>query len=305
VLNKKMNKNKEILIAYVPVLHEGYRKLLMAHPGAEVFVFGPEIVEKFDYLKKEIRALDPKFIVEAILSWGIVKKVSILNVEKLLGIQKESDSGGCQIVMANDDVCRELALEYFKDKEVVFEDIFLRWDKHNAVKEKPVVPDEQISRKEFDKRIMVDLEREAEKSSDWWRRIGAAIVKNGKVILLAHNDHVPNEHTSYINGDPRNAFKRGINIESSSVIHSEVRLIAEAAKRGISLEGTDMYVTVFPCPPCAKSIAYCGIKNLYCAGGYAVLDGEDVLKAKGIKIIFVESDDEEVKKNTEWKGYVK
>ena len=49
-----------------------------------------------------------------------------------------------------------------------------------------------------------------------------------------------------------------------------------------------MYVTVFPCPPCAKLIAYSGIKRLYCGGGYAVLDGEEVLKSNGVEIYFVE-----------------
>jgi dCMP deaminase len=49
-----------------------------------------------------------------------------------------------------------------------------------------------------------------------------------------------------------------------------------------------MYVTVFPCPPCAKAIAHAGIKHLYCGGGYGVLDGEDILKGAGVKIIFVE-----------------
>jgi dCMP deaminase len=49
-----------------------------------------------------------------------------------------------------------------------------------------------------------------------------------------------------------------------------------------------LYVTVFPCPPCAKLIAYSGIKNVYCGGGYGVLDGEDILKSRGVKVFFVE-----------------
>ena len=133
--------------------------------------------------------------------------------------------------------------------------------------------------------------------------VNPKIVKDGKVVLIAHNEHMPSEHAPYINGDPRNAFKRGINIEISSSIHAETRLIAEAAKQGISLSGADMYVTVFPCPPCAKSIAFSGIKNLYCAGGYAVLDGQEVLKSQGVKIIFVETDGKADQK--EWEGYKK
>jgi len=65
-------------------------------------------------------------------------------------------------------------------------------------------------------------------------------------------------------------------------------LIAEAAKRGISLEGTNLYVTDFPCPPCAKLIARSGITRLYFSRGYAVLDGESTLKNKGVELVFVD-----------------
>jgi dCMP deaminase len=50
-----------------------------------------------------------------------------------------------------------------------------------------------------------------------------------------------------------------------------------------------MYVTTFPCPPCAKMIAFSGVKKLYYAGGYGVLDGEAIMKSKGVEIIFVDT----------------
>jgi dCMP deaminase len=292
-------KNKEVLIAYIPVLHEGYRKLLAAHPEAEVFVFGQEIIEKFDYLRKEIRALDPQLIVEAISSWKIVGKVSILDMGKLVELQKR----GGKIVMPDEDVCHAVAEEYFKDREVVFVNIFLRWDRHNSFAGKPVEADQEISEKEFDKKMCKLAEDEAQKSSDWWRRIGSVLVKDGKIVLVNHNRHTPSEHMPYAVGDPRNAFNKGVAVELSSVIHSEAGIIAEAAAKGISLEGASLYVNTFPCPPCAKLIAYSGIKNLYYAGGYGVLDGESVLKSKGVKIIFVKPDQKSEGK--EWKGYVK
>jgi dCMP deaminase len=45
-----------------------------------------------------------------------------------------------------------------------------------------------------------------------------------------------------------------------------------------------MYVTDFPCPPCAKLIAAAGVKRLYFREGYAVLDGESVLEAAGVEV---------------------
>ena len=105
---------------------------------------------------------------------------------------------------------------------------------------------------------------------------------------MSHNKHLPSPHSPYAEGDPRNNFHKGIGIEYSTTLHAEAGLIAEAARKGISLEGTSMYVSVFPCPPCAKLVAYCGIKKLYYSGGYSVLDQERILKSRGVEIIFVE-----------------
>ena len=49
----------------------------------------------------------------------------------------------------------------------------------------------------------------------------------------------------------------------------------------------EIYVTDFPCPPCAKLIAGAGIERVYYRQGYAVLDGADVLQAAGVEIVHV------------------
>ena len=83
-------------------------------------------------------------------------------------------------------------------------------------------------------------------------------------------------------------FKRGVHIELTTDAHAESRLISEAANRGISIAGADLYVTTFPCPPCAKVVAPSGIRRCYFASGYAMLDGERVLRDADIEIVFVE-----------------
>lgn len=273
------------LVAYVPVLHEGYIRFFEKHSGPkELFLFGPEIIAEFPWLAKEIRQIDSVRMKKAIEALTIFKRVEVLdkNAAQALNVSDKD------VLLPDEDVSRLLAQKYFPNARITLDPIFLRWDKHNSIKEKPIVPEERITRDEFHRRVMAQTQKEAEKSSDNWRHVGAAIVKKGEVILIGHNHHVPSPHTPYMNGDPRNNFHKGDHIEISTGFHSEVSLIAEAARRGIALEGTDMYVTVFPCPPCAKAIAYSGIQTLYCAGGYAVLDGEDILKNRGVKIIFVE-----------------
>jgi dCMP deaminase len=128
---------------------------------------------------------------------------------------------------------------------------------------------------------------EAKRGKDWWRRIGALIVKDGKVIFQGHNVYVPSDQSANDEGDPRGNFKAGQYLESSLALHAEAGLVAQAAKEGVSLKGTEVYCDTFPCPPCAKQLAYAGISKLYYRNGYAVLDGERILKSQGVEIVFV------------------
>ncbi|MEK7669180.1 MAG: deaminase [Patescibacteria group bacterium] len=273
---------KKVIIAYVPVLHEGYRKFFERHKDVDtLYIFGDSLVKKYDYLAKEIRQLSPSLIKQAIESWKMFKKVEVLEEKDLNSLKV------AEIIMPDEDVCHDLA-KFFDKEKVIFDSIFLRWDKHKTMEEKPVQADQKISRDEFDREIIQKLKKEAEKSSDWWRRIASAIVKDGEVLFSAHNEHLPSPHSPYADGDPRNTLHKGIGIEYSTSIHSEARLIAEAARKGISLEGVSIYVSVFPCPTCAKQIAFSGIKKLYYGGGYQMLDQEIVLRSKGVEIIFVE-----------------
>jgi dCMP deaminase len=189
--------------------------------------------------------------------------------------------------MPKEDVMLKLWEQCFPKHEVFLDSVFLRWDKHNTVTETNLHPDVQISSEEFDKKMIILADEEAEKSSDWWRRVGSVIVKDGKMILVSHNKHLPSEHTPYVNGDPRNNFHKGVHLELGTSIHGEAGAIADAARQGISLDGAEIYVTTFPCPPCAKLIACAGIKKIYYRVGYGVLDGESILKQYGVEIIQV------------------
>lgn len=275
---------KKIIIAYVPVLHEGYRRFFEKYSDADLYIFGKDLISKFDYLYKEIRALTPEQMKKAIESLDVSKKVDILDEELLMRFQKEE----IEIIMPNEDIMHELAEKYFADKKVLFDDVFLRWDKHNTVRELPVNPDIKISGNELDKQMMLRADEKSKESSDWWRRVGSVIVKDGDIIVSACNRHVPSDQMPYVNGDPRSCFHKGMHLELSTAIHSESACISDAARRGISLEGASIYVTNFPCPPCAKAIAYSGIKKLYYNIGYGMLDGENILKERGVEIILVD-----------------
>lgn len=271
-------------VAYVPVLHDGYRQFFQKYDGPkELYIFGPEITAEFPWLSKEIRELNPLLMKDAIEALHIFDTVAVLDVA---GAQK-LDLSTHELILPDEDISRELAQKYFTEAKVTFEPIFLRWDRHNSIKEITPDPDRQVTSEHFHQNVIKEVVTEAAKSSDIWRHVGAAIVKDGAVIMKAHNHHLPSEHTPYVNGDPRNNFHKGDHIEISSAIHAEASLIAEAASKGIALAGADIYVSTFPCPPCAKLIACSGIKTLYYSGGYGVLDGEAIFKSVGIELVLV------------------
>ena len=275
----------KIVIAYVPVLHDGYRQFFQRHTDAEaVYVLGDEVIQRFDYLaRKDIRRVTPSSIVEALNALGWSAPAYLLDETTLAELRAGEET----LVFPNEDISKQLVADEFEKREVVYTDIFLRWDKHNTATESPADNDRKISTDQFDREMMRTAYEKAQDASDWFRRIGALVVKDGEIIMSARNRHLPSDHAPYTDGDPRAAWHKGVHLELSTVLHAEAGLVAEAARRGVSLEGASMYVTTFPCPPCAKQIAYAGISHLYYAEGYAVLDGERVLKDNGVEIIKV------------------
>lgn len=271
-----------VMIAYIPVLHEGYRRFIAAHPeAATLYVLAPDVIAEFPHLAKEIRALAPELVVQSIQSWHLAKNVELLSKEKLSEL---AATPNLSIVAPQEDVLQELVARSFPQAPVAWQRIFLRWDKHQSTATPPVSADSTILDDEFAQRMMKLAYTEASKSADWWRHVGGVVSKDGVVLGVAHNAHLPTDHQLYIDGDPRNNFHKGDHLELSTAIHAEAKLVADAAKKGQSLKGCDMYVTTFPCPPCAKLVAACGVKRLYFSEGYGVLDGEAVLKDAGVEI---------------------
>jgi dCMP deaminase len=274
---------QEIILAYLPVLHEGYRQFLARHPSAQhLYILGDELIAEFDHLvRKDIRALPPELIVQALQAWSLPFPVSMaqpIDLEKL-------NTSDTQIVAPLEDEIKNIVEKYLPQAHISYDTFFLRWDASRSTKSLPVQTNTQISQNEFDQHMMAAGATEAQKSSDWWRQVGAVIVKNNQVILQTHNQHVPNEQMPYVNGDPRGNFHKGEHIDLSTALHAEAGLIAQAARQGISLAGSSLYVTTFPCPNCAKLIAYSGIKKMFFREGYAMLDGEKILKNNGVEIV--------------------
>lgn len=275
--------SETIVVAYVPVLHDGYRRFVERHGrGRRMWVVGPEVHADYRPLAKDIRALEPALVARAIASWGVCASVDVLNTETAVMLAAEAPS----IVLPAEDVSYEVVERFFPRSAVSYDTVFLRWDKTRTVQ---LLEPSSASATEIE--ALADLmdraEAEAARSIDWWRQVGAAIRFADGTVASTPNEHGPHPLSPYAAGDPRSNFYKGVHLELSTAHHAEARLIAGAAREGRSTAGAVLYVTDFPCPPCAKLIAAAGVARLYFRTGYAVLDGEDVLAAAGVEVVRV------------------
>lgn len=77
---------KQILFAYVPVLHRGYQEFFTKYQHADLYLLDRENLldfEELEYLKKDIRVLDLSLAEQAIKSWGIFNVVKSIKSNKL------------------------------------------------------------------------------------------------------------------------------------------------------------------------------------------------------------------------------
>lgn len=279
--------NRAVLILYIPVIHRGYLNLLQKVKKKVdlIYILDNKLIKSLSKYEPDIAGLPPS-VVKTLL-----EKLGYRNVEVLSGRrlqQRREDIKTKQIYLINDDVSKNLAKKYFSLSKIEWLSVFLRWDRTKVISSR--LPSAPVSTIKADKYFMKLAYRESEKSSDWWRRVGAVLVKNKKVIFKTYNQGLPTDHSPYIHGGIRDYLEIGENPELSPTIHAEQLVVSNAARLGTSLNKTALYVTHFPCSLCAKIIASSGISNLFFSEGSANLHALQVLQSSGIKLKIVKPD---------------
>ncbi len=268
-----------MLIAFVPVLHQGYFTFFALHGGDGIGILGNDIIADVTALTRDLRTVDAEMMRRAVQSLDVAPSVRVVSRADLEALR------GSAVTMPDDDVSHELALQY--DLRATFISVFLRWDKLPTTVTKIPATTSSVDVRELDRAFMAQAEREAAHSSDWWRHVGGVIAKDGVVVLTSHNRHLPTDFHLAYNGDPRSNFNAGEHIECSTAIHAEADLIARAAEGGVALRGASLYVTTFPCPNCARLVAISGIERVYYTSGYSLLDADEIFRAFGVETIHV------------------
>jgi dCMP deaminase len=276
---------RRIMILYMPVFHVGYQKLFekYEHRVDCLYVLGEDFIAEDPYIAREIRALRPEVSVQVIKALKLFPSVEILDRQRLFLLKKIREK---MVIVTDDELSRSFAEKHFLGQQLIIETPFLRWDKKSVNLRKPVNSDRESS-DQYDRKMMDLARKEGKRTSDWRREVGGILVRDGEIIMQAHNHHLPSEYTPYAVGDPRDVLTPGTQSELASAIHAEQAIIARAAREGMSLQGAHLYVNVFPCTICAKLIACSGISKVFFAAGHGSLDGDTVLRSRGVELVYV------------------
>lgn len=88
-------------------------------------------------------------------------------------------------------------------------------------------------------------------------KVGAVILKNGRIVSTGYNGSLP--------GEPHCDNAGHLMHEGHCIrtVHAEQNAICNAAKNGITLKDCEIFVTHSPCPTCTKLIIQSGIKKVY------------------------------------------
>jgi dCMP deaminase len=271
------------IFAYIPVIHANTLTFLEQYKGVPILLLDNEEGKNENvYLERDARALPARLIQQELAVHGYTE-VTVVNLKEMAEVFSKYDS----LIIPEDEILDFFLEKYAPKVNVEKVNTFLRWTQKLSTAEYTVPEDRVVTLGDFENATLALLEKEAEKSPDWWRQIGAAIVKDGTIVALAYNAHFPSQHSLTINGDPRSNFDAGQGVGIYTSIHAEASVLAKAARLGIAVLGADVYATTFPCPTCARSLVEAGVARVFYKKGYSLLDAEEILKGSGVEIVLV------------------
>jgi dCMP deaminase len=113
--------------------------------------------------------------------------------------------------------------------------------------------------------FMAMADKVARRSNCVRRAVGALIVRQGQVAAVGWNGVSESYRDCRGAGCPRciNGGDTGSGYETCICIHAEQHAIADAAKRGVSTEGSILYVNLRPCLQCLTIARASGVCEVF------------------------------------------
>ena len=119
------------------------------------------------------------------------------------------------------------------------------------------------------------------------RQVAAVIVKDNHILSTGYNGTPRGVKNCFDGGCPRCSghAKSGTGLDECLCVHAEQNAICQAARHGVNISGSTIYVTISPCLTCAKLIINAGITEVVYGGDYtAFVDTvKKLFRSAGVK----------------------
>lgn len=150
----------------------------------------------------------------------------------------------------------------------------------NRVREMTVRPD-------WDAYFMGIVELVAKRSTCLRRSVGAALVRDKRILATGYNGAPSGLHHCLDVGCLRDKLQipSGERHELCRGLHAEQNAIIQAALHGVSVKGATLYCTNQPCIICAKMVINAGIALIVVKDGYADKLAAEMLAEAGISLV--------------------
>ena len=109
------------------------------------------------------------------------------------------------------------------------------------------------------------------------KQVGAVIVKDGRILSTGYNGTPAGfmNCNEYWKGKYTSQHHEW---SKTYEIHAEMNAIIWAARKGISIEGASIFVTLEPCSECSKNLIASGIKRIVYAKSYEHTHSDTISK---------------------------
>lgn len=136
------------------------------------------------------------------------------------------------------------------------------------------------TQKELDKCYIQMTKTVAQLSKAVRKKVGCVLVTPENVMLSSYNGTPSGWDNSCEDVHTSEPFEYLVTRED--VIHAELNAILHAARQGVSIKGSTIYISLSPCLKCSAMIAQAGIKRVVYAEDYRDLSGVTKLVEHGV-----------------------
>jgi len=137
------------------------------------------------------------------------------------------------------------------------------------------------ARVEWNEYFMNIADQVATRSTCNRKHVGAVIVRDKTILSTGYNGS--------LRGAPH-CDDAGHDMENEHcvrTVHAEANAAAQAAKHGVRIDGSEIYVTASPCLTCFKLVANAGIKTIYYKEFYRDVRITEYAHQAGVQLVYM------------------